>query len=104
MRLSFRGVTRLSLRAKRLGFEALERRDLLSVARIVSWNTLNGPNDALSDTDFETVLEAIGNETVEGNTKRLDILALQETDPAGPGGDSIGRIEGILDALYVGTD
>ena len=29
-----------------LGFELLERRDLLAVMRLVDWNTLNGPNDA----------------------------------------------------------
>ena len=104
MYFSFRGISRPSLRAKRLVFESLERRDLLSVTRLVAWNTENQPNDAPSDADFQTILEAIGNETVVGNTKRLDILALSETDPPGAGGDSIGRIEGILEALYTGTD
>ena len=44
--------------------------------------------------------QAIGNETVQGNTQRVDILALQETDPAGVGGNSIDRIDTILDSLY----
>jgi hypothetical protein len=104
MHFSFLGFSRLSLRARRLVFESLERRELLSVTRLVAWNTENQPNDGTSDAYFQTILEAIGNETVAGNTKRLDILALQETDITGAGGSSIGRIEGILDALYLGTD
>jgi endonuclease/exonuclease/phosphatase family metal-dependent hydrolase len=88
---------------RRLSLELLERRDLLAVMRIVNWNTLNGPNDATADANFQTVLEAIGNETVQGNTKSIDILALQETDPPGAGGDSIGRIVSVLDALYPST-
>jgi endonuclease/exonuclease/phosphatase family metal-dependent hydrolase len=88
---------------RRLLFEELERRDLLAVMRLVDWNTLNGPNDASGDANFQTVLQAIGNETVQGNTERIDILALQETDPAGPGGDSIGRIQTILNGLYPST-
>lgn len=87
-----------------LGFELLERRDLLAVFRLVDWNMLNGPNDATSDANVQTVLEAIGNETVQGNTKRIDILAVQETDPAGPGGNSIGRVEAIFDTLYPLSD
>ena len=83
-----------------LSFELLERRDLLAVMRIVDWNALNGPNDAAGDANFQTVFEAIGNETVQGNTQRVDILALQETDPAGVGGNSIDRIDTILDSLY----
>ena len=58
-----------SLRGRRLLFEELERRDLLAVMRIVDWNTLNGPNDATDDANFRTVLQAIGNETVQGNTE-----------------------------------
>ncbi len=89
---------------KRLSFESLERRDLLAVVRLVAWNTFNGPNDAAADANFSTVLSEIGSETVAGNTKRIDILAVQETDPPGSGGGSIGRIENVLDALYVSTD
>lgn len=94
----------LSLRAKRLCFEALERRDLLAVMRIVDWNTLNGPNDAAGDANFQTIFQAIGNETVQGNTQRINILALQETDPAGPGGDSITRVQSILNGLYASAN
>lgn len=99
--MSFRYLRTTSepLRARRLCFEALERRDLLTVMRVVNWNTLNGPNDAADDANFTTVLQAIGNETVQGNTQRIDILALQETDPPGSG-DSIGRVQSVLNTLY----
>ncbi len=100
---SFRALS-ASMFRRRLGFEVLERRDLLAVMRIVDWNTLNGPNDATGDANFSTVLQAIGDETVAGNTQRIDILALQETDGPGPGGNSIGRIESVLDALYPSTN
>lgn len=90
------------LPGRRLLFEELERRDLLAVMRIVNWNTLNGPNDAAGDLNFRTVLEAIGNETVQGNTQRIDILALQETDPPDDG-DSIVRVQDVLNTLYATT-
>lgn len=99
MELFFRKFRTLAPRAKRLTFEALERRDLLTVMRVVSWNALNGPNVDF-DADFTTILEAVGNETVQGNTKRLDILALQETDSV-EGADSIGKMEALLDDLYM---
>src|SRR3954465_4988813 len=84
---------------RRLLFEELERRDLLAVMRIVDWNTFNGPNDAAGDANFKTILGAIGNETVQGNTQRIGILALQETDPPGAG-DSITRVKDDLNSLY----
>ncbi|HEX4415432.1 MAG TPA: lamin tail domain-containing protein [Lacipirellulaceae bacterium] len=89
-----------SFRARRLAIEALEHRNLLAVMRIVDWNTMNGPNDAAGDANYSTIFQAIGNETVQGNTKRIDILALEETDPPGPGGNSIGRINTDLNTLY----
>lgn len=88
------------LASRKLHFESLERRDLLAAMRIVNWNALNGPNDAVDDASFQTVFQAIGNETVAGNTQRIDILALQETDPPGPGGGSIDRVQSILNGLY----
>ncbi len=84
----------------RLRIELLESRNLLAVMRIVDWNTLNGPNDATGDANFSTVFQAIGNETVQGNAQPISILALQETDPPGPGNDSIGRIDSIMNSLY----
>lgn len=85
--------------SRRLLFEELERRDLLAVMRIVDWNTFNRPNNATDDANFRTIFEAIGNETVQGNTHRIDILALQETDPPGAG-DSIVRVQNVLNTLY----
>src|SRR4029078_7386807 len=84
--------------ARRLAFEALERRDLLAVMRLVDWNTFNEPNNATDDAHYPPVLAPIGNETVQGNTHRIDILALQETDPPSAG-DSIGRIQDVLNTL-----
>ena len=87
------------LPGRRLLFEELERRDLLAVMRIVDWNTFNNPNDAAGDNTFKTIFSAIGNETTAGNTRRIDILALQETDPPGAG-DSITRVKDDLNSLY----
>src|SRR3954470_14564753 len=95
-------LKRGSLRARRLLFEALERRDLLAVMRIVDWNTFNGPNDATDDANFSKIFQAIGNETVQGNTQRISILALQETDPPGAG-DSITRVKDDLNSIYSTT-
>jgi endonuclease/exonuclease/phosphatase family metal-dependent hydrolase len=50
------------------------------VLRIGSWNVANEPNSSDRITDFELVLSAIGSESVLGNSARLGILALQETD------------------------
>ena len=88
----------------KLTLERLERRDLLTVLRLASWNTANGPDFVADDADFETVLEAIGNESVQGTATRVDLLALQETDLPGSGMNSIGRIESILEGLYPGID
>ena len=41
--------------------------------RVVTWNTAGGPRDGLGD-----ILEAIGNEEVNGIAKPIDILVLQE--------------------------
>jgi endonuclease/exonuclease/phosphatase family metal-dependent hydrolase len=90
------------LPGRRLLFEELERRDLLAVMRIVDWNTFNRPNNVTDDANFRTIFQAIGNETVQGNTQRIDILALQETDPPG-NGDSITRVENVLNTLYSTT-
>jgi hypothetical protein len=80
---------------RRLLFEELETRNLLTVMRIVDWNTFNEPNNATDDANYKVVFGAIGNETVQGNTQRIDILALQETDPPGAG-DSITRVKDDL--------
>ncbi|MCS6852595.1 MAG: hypothetical protein NZ700_15675 [Gemmataceae bacterium] len=68
-----------ALRA-RLEVELLEDRVVLSVLRIGAWNTANRPNSAEHEAAFKTVIQAIGNEVVQGTAKRLDILAVSETD------------------------
>ena len=88
----------------KLHFEPLERRDLLTAMRIASWNTANNPDDPVGDADYAMILGAIGDESVQGNSLPIDLLALQETDVPGSGGDSIGRIETILEGLYPSVD
>ena len=80
--------------------EHLESRRLLTVLRLATYNTSNRPNDSAQDALFSTVFDSIGNESVAGNTSRLAVLALQETDNAQAGDNSIQRIEDILDTLY----
>ena len=89
---------------RRLRAETLELRLCLSAVRIVTWNTENGPDHASDDADFGTVFQAIGNETVQGNTLPPSIVALQETDNAQFGGNSIARVESILESLYPQTN
>ncbi|MCC9600665.1 lamin tail domain-containing protein [Stieleria sp. JC731] len=81
----------------------LEERICLSAVRIVSWNTANAPNNSTEDTYFSTVFEAIGNENVVGNAIAPSIIALQETDNAQLGGNSIARIDSLLETLYPQT-
>lgn len=50
------------------------------VLRVGSWNVANEPNSPDRISDFETVFRAIGDQSVLGNSARLGILALQETD------------------------
>ena len=93
------------LRTRRMAFELLERRDLLTMIRLVDWNTFNNPNDPADEANFATILGAIGNEAIGGNTQRLDIIAVQETDPSTPpGNNSIGKLESVLDGLYPSTN
>ena len=48
--------------------------------RVAAWNTFNRPNGAGHEAWFTTVFQAIGNETVEGVARRIDVLAVSETD------------------------
>ncbi|WP_149494934.1 lamin tail domain-containing protein [Roseiconus lacunae] len=89
---------------RRLRGEPLEQRLCLSAVRIVSWNTANAPNSPTEDAYFSTVFEAIGDEVVVGNSMPPSIIALQETDNAELGGNSIARIETLLESLYPQKD
>ncbi len=81
-----------------LRLEPLEARYLLATLRVASWNTLNMPDTPSQDADFQTVLAAVGDEQVQGTAKRLDILALAESDPP-----SALRIRNVMNSLYLTT-
>jgi len=53
------------------------------------------PDDAIEDAWFSTIFTAVGDELVDGIAKRLDILAVSETDT----GSSV-RLVDILNDLY----
>lgn len=68
------------------------------VLRVGSWNVANEPNSLERIADFETVLSAIGEHSVLGNSARLSILALQETDT-----DSAFDVRDSFNAMYTGS-
>ncbi len=84
-------VMRWSLR----GLEGLEARLVLSTLRVASWNVFNGPNNAIEDAQFETVLEAMGNESLMGISGAIDVMTLAEAEAT-----NALRIESIFDSLY----
>ena len=63
--------------------------------RVGAYNTYNNPDNETEDAVFSTIFSAIGNESVNGIAKRLDILAVSETDT----GSSV-RLADILNNLY----
>lgn len=87
-----------------LSGEQLEVRLCFSAIRIVAWNTENGPDGSADAAYFRTVFQAIGNETLVGNTLAPAIVALQETDNEQGGGNSIANVESILESLYPSTN
>lgn len=88
------------IRSRSSALEILERRLCLSAVRVVSWNTANGPDNPTEDAYFRTVFQAIGEEAVGGQSIPPSIVALQETDNTQDGGNSIARIDSILEDLY----
>ena len=68
---------------------------LLAAIRLANWNVANGPNTAVDEANFETVIDAIGNEVVQGTSRALDVLVLSETDSS-----SAEQLEGVFDNLY----
>lgn len=48
--------------------------------RVAAWNTLNRPNNDEQQAWFRTVFQALGEETIDGVSRRLDVLAVSETD------------------------
>lgn len=67
--------------------------------RIATYNTLDGPSSAAEEALVQTIFGAIGNETYNGITKRVDIVGLQEqstiTNP-----DTAVRFATALNNLY----
>ncbi len=90
-------MTRQALLVVPLGFWLLLPVDALPAAefRIAAYNTLNNPDSPTEDAWFRTILSAIGNEQVQGLAKRLDAIALAETDAG-----SANRLVDILNGLY----
>jgi len=79
-----------------VGFEPLEHRRLLAALRVAAYNVLQGsPSNSTEDAYYTTILDAIGNEQKAGVQQAVDLLVLQETN-----GNSINRLESILDGLY----
>ncbi len=68
----------LNVRRSFLSFESLEMRRLLALGdlRIVSYNIL--AFDGSPSSDLGTVLQAIGNETINARARPIDVLAIQE--------------------------
>jgi hypothetical protein len=67
--------------------------------RVAAYNTYNNPDNETEDANFSTVFSAIGSESVNGVAKRLDILAVSETDTG-----SSARLVDILNNLYGVSD
>ena len=65
-----------------LGTMPADLTDAQEVVRFAAWNTANKPNTPEDSGAFRTVLAGIGEEEVDGVAKRLDILAVSETDTA----------------------
>ena len=63
--------------------------------RIAAYNTFNNPDNVTEDAHFSTIFDAIGQENVNGLVKRLDLLAVSETDS----GSSL-RLADILNDLH----
>ncbi len=79
--------------------ELLEDRFAPAVLRIGSWNNANGPNNNADDIkDFTNVVQAIGEQDILGNAKRLDVLSISESDT----GSSI-LLRDIFNGLYPGA-
>ncbi len=63
--------------------------------RIMNYNVANNPDNEIEDASFRAVFEAVGAENVSGTAKRIDLLAVSETDTS-----SSARLANILNDLY----
>lgn len=84
------------LRSIGIGFICLMFASTADAAiRIVAYNFDNYPNNTTQEDHFRTIFEAIGNQSVNGIAKRLDILVVVEMDPT-----SADTLTTILNNLY----
>ncbi|QDU54431.1 PEP-CTERM sorting domain-containing protein [Aeoliella mucimassa] len=67
----------------------------LGQLRVVTYNTLQGPNPG-----FSTVIQAIGEESYSGFAKPVDVLLLQEQNSITASGGSTQQIVNILNGIY----
>lgn len=67
--------------------------------RIVSYNTLNNPQNATDDSNFTTILSAIGTTPANGFSKRVDLVAFQEQSRLGTS-NTAERMAGLLNTFY----
>ena len=68
--------------------------------RIATYNTLDNPTDTTDDGRLTAIMGAIGTTPVNGITKRVDVLALQEQTISPPSTNTVGRTAAVLNALY----
>ncbi|MEM8865845.1 MAG: endonuclease/exonuclease/phosphatase family protein [Planctomycetota bacterium] len=76
------GASKASLRLAMAIVLAASSSALAIDLRIASWNVGNLPNTAAQELELQEILVAIGNESVLGTARPIDILALAETDTA----------------------
>ena len=65
-----------------------------AAVRVVAYNCVNRPNNVTEEDQFRTVFQAIGNQSVNGISKRLDLLVVSEMDPG-----SVTRLTTVLNNL-----
>ncbi len=61
----------------------------------MNYNVSNNPDNEIEDQSFRTIFDAVGAENVAGTAKRIDLLAIAETDTS-----SSARLPSILNDLY----
>jgi len=67
--------------------------------RIVSYNTLGNPTTESDFSNWSIVLQAIGDESVNGIAQRIGIMALQEVDQPSDGANAQ-NVANLLNGLY----
>lgn len=92
-------MTRSALRLLCLASAILSTGTTFAQLRVVSYNTLKKPATASDISNWNVVLQAIGNESVGGIAQRIGIMALQEVDQS-TAGQNAKNIASQLNTLY----